>query len=205
MDNKKPEEKITQPPEPVTQENKTGQPQNNPPPPKTEIKTITLTEAEYLELKQKSDKATENWDRMLRMQADFDNSRKRWERDKQEYIRFAQEEILANLLSIVDDFERSLKVAPTRIEDLAVFAKGIEMIFSHLQELIKKNGVTPMNAKGKLFDPNLHEALLMTENDDLPENTVIEELQKGYFLHNRVLRVARVQLSKKKENLTPTN
>lgn len=227
MDNKKPDEKISQPAtetaqqekkttgeaqakpaETAQQENKTtGEAQAKPAEttPATEMKTITITEAEYLELKQKSEKANENRDRLLRLQADFENSRKRWERDKQEYIRFAQEEILAHLLNIVDDFERSLKVAPARIEDLSIFIKGIEMMFFHLQDLIKKNGVVPMNAKGKLFDPNLHEALMMIENEDLPENTVVEELQKGYFLHNRVLRVARVQLSKKKETPPPAN
>lgn len=212
MDNNNPEEKKNcgsasqSPIKSSEQEIKAGATQTNPNNTSTEsqsTQTVTLSEATYLDLKQKSEKANELRDRILRLQADFENSRKRWERDKQEYIRFAQEEVLVGLLNITDDFERSLKVAPARIEDLPNFIKGMEMIFSHLQELIKKNGVTPMSAEGKLFDPNLHEALMIVEKDELPENTIVAELQKGYFLHNRLLRVARVQLSKKK--VTPQN
>jgi len=167
-----------------------------------EVKNITMPEAEYLELRQKAEKAAEYWDRILRMQAEFENSRKRWERDKQEFLRFAQEDILSGILSLVDDFERSLKATPTKCEDLPNFIKGIEMMFVHFQELMKKHGVTPMLAKGKLFDPNYHEALMVVENDDVPEHTVLEELQKGYLLHNRVLRIAKVQISRKKTSLS---
>ncbi len=159
-------------------------------------KTVLISEEEYQELKQKS---SEYWERLIRLQADFDNARKRWERDKQETMRFAQEEVLAKLLGIVDDFERSLKASPNKPEDTPVFVKGVEMIFSHLQELLKKNGVTAMDVKGKIFNPNYHEPLMIIEKDDVPENTILEEYQRGYFINNKVLRIAKVQLSKKKQ------
>lgn len=162
-----------------------------------EGKTVTLTEAEYQKLKEEADKSKEYWDRILRLQADFENTRKRLEKDKQEFIKFANEGIILQLLTVLDDLERAIEHAQTQKEDLPVFLKGIEMILAHLYEMLKEHGVKPIEAEGRPFDPNFHEALMQVENKDLPEHTVVEELQKGYLLNDRMIRTAKVKVSKK--------
>jgi len=101
------------------------------------------------------------------------------------------------LLNILDDLERAVDLAESKHQDLPAFLKGVEMILAHLYEMLKEYGVRPIEAQGKSFDPNLHEALMQVEDKDRPENTVIEELQKGYLLNDRVIRTAKVKVSKK--------
>jgi len=163
-----------------------------------EDKIVTLKEPEYLKLKEEADKAKEYWDRLLRLQADFENTRKRLEREKQDFAKFANEGIILELLNILDDLERTVESAEAKHEDLAGFLKGVEMILAHLYEMLKEFGVTPIEAKGKLFDPHYHEALMQTEDKGLPEHTIVEELQKGYLLNDRVIRTAKVKVSKNK-------
>jgi molecular chaperone GrpE len=160
-------------------------------------KSVTLTEAEYARLTQEAEKARENWDKYLRLHADIENTRKRWERDRQEIIRFANEGLLADLLNINDDLERTLRLSQEKHEDFTAFLKGVEMIIGHLHDLLRRNGIKPIEAKGKEFDPNLHEALMQVEKADCPENTIVEELQKGYMMENHVLRTAKVKVSRK--------
>ncbi|MBM3255123.1 MAG: nucleotide exchange factor GrpE, partial [Candidatus Omnitrophica bacterium] len=162
-----------------------------------EEKLISLKEPEYLKLKEEADKATGYWERILRLQADFDNTRKRLEKEKQDFARFANEGIIVELLNILDDLERTVELAQAQNQDLPVFLKGVEMILAHLYDLLKEHGVKPIEAQGKIFDPHLHEALMQVENKDLPEHTVIEELQKGYFLNDHVIRTSKVKVSKK--------
>jgi len=163
-----------------------------------EEKIITLKEAEYLKLKEDADKAKEYWDKLLRLQADFENTRKRLEKDKQDFCKFANESIIAELLYTLDDLERAVELAQSKHQDLSAFLKGVEMILAHLYEMLKGYGVKPIEAEGKLFDPNYHEALMQVENKELPEHTIVEELQKGYLLNDRVIRTAKVKVSKKK-------
>ncbi len=167
--------------------------------PGAEKETITLPVEEYNQLKQRVEKSEESQDRVLRLQADFENARKRLEREKQEFIRFANEGLIVELLNVVDDLERTLELAQAKHEDFSAFLKGVEMILAHLYDLLKKHGLAPIEAKEKIFDPNYHEALLKQQVDDLPENTVVEELQKGYLLNNRVIRTSKVKVSKKAE------
>lgn len=162
-----------------------------------EAKTVTLPEAEYLQLKEEAKKAKENWDRVLRLQADFENTRKRIEKEKQDFAKFANEGIILELLNILDDLERTVELATSKHEDLPAFLKGVEMILAHLYEMLKEYGVRPIEAEGKIFDPHYHEALMQAEQEDLPEHTVVEELQKGYLMNDRVLRTAKVKVSKK--------
>ena len=162
-------------------------------------KTITLQEAEYLQLKSEAEKAKDTWDKLIRLQADFENARKRWERDRNVFARFANEDLICDVLTIVDELERSVELSSEKHEDYTAFLKGVAMILAHLHDLLKKNGVCCINAKGKCFDPNYHEALMQTENDELPENTVVEEMQKGYTLNDKVIRTVKVQVSKKKQ------
>ncbi len=164
-----------------------------------EEKEVILKESEYLKLKEDADKAAEFADKILRLQADFENNRKRTEREKQDFVKFANEGIILELLNVLDDLERSISLAETHKEDLTAFLKGVEMILAHLYEMLKEYGVKPIEAEGEIFDPHAHEALMQVENKDLPEHTIVEELQKGYKLNDRVIRTAKVKVSKKEE------
>ena len=164
---------------------------------KEEERIISLPEAEYLKLKAEAEKAEDCLDRLLRLQADFDNTRKRLEKEKQDFVKFANEGIILEFLNVLDDLERTVELAEGGHEDLSAFLKGVGMIVAHLYEMLKEYGVKPLEAKGKLFDPHCHEALMQSEDKDLPEHTVLEELQKGYLLNDRVIRTAKVKVSKK--------
>lgn len=161
-------------------------------------KSVTVQEPEYLKLQEDAQKAREYWDKLLRLQADFDNTRKRLEKEKQDFARFANEGMILELLNILDDLERTVALSQTPHQDVSAFLKGVEMILAHLYELLKKHGVKAIESEGKPFDPHYHEALMQAENDALPEHTVVEEMQKGYMLHDRVIRTAKVSVSKKK-------
>jgi len=163
---------------------------------KSSEKTVTLKESEFLQLKEAAQKAEEYYQRMLRLQADTENIRKRLEREKQDFIKFANEGIIIELLNILDDLERATHLAETQHEDFPAFLKGVEMILAHLYEMLKEHGVKPIEAKGKPFDPNLHEALMQVETNDYAENTVVEELQKGYLLNDKVIRTSKVKVAK---------
>jgi molecular chaperone GrpE len=161
--------------------------------------TVILKKSEVEQLKGDAAKAQEYWDRLLRQQADFENIRKRLERDRQEFQKFAHEDVIVDLLDVLDDLERSVEAAEAKQENFEVFLKGIEMILAHLYELLRRKGVTPVVAKGQKFDPNCHEALMQTETTEHEDGEVIEELQKGYRLNDRVIRTAKVRVAKKIE------
>lgn len=169
-----------------------GKIQNN-----KEENTVTLKEAEYLKLNEEAAKSKEHWDKLLRLQAEFENTRKRIEREKQDFVKFANEGIVIELLNILDDLERAVDLAESKHQDLPAFLKGVEMILAHLYDMLKEYGVRPIEARGKLFDPHLHEALMQVEDKEKPENTILEEMQKGYLLNDRVIRTAKVKVSKK--------
>jgi len=164
---------------------------------KKEEKAVTLKESEYLKLKEEADKAGDYWDRLLRTQADFENMRKRLEKEKQDFVKFANEGIILELLNILDDLERTVNLAETHKQDPEAFLKGVEMILAHLYDMLKAYGVKPIEAEDKVFDPHYHEALMQVEDKGKPEHTVVEELQKGYMLNDRVIRTAKVKVSKK--------
>lgn len=160
-------------------------------------KTVVLKEAEYLKLKEEADRSKELQDKLLRLQAEFENVRKRLEKEKQDFVKFANEGIILELLGVLDDLERTVELAETQHQDLSSFLKGVEMILAHLYEMLKVYGVKPIDSKGKIFDPHYQEALMQVENKDLAEHTVVEEMQKGYLLNDRVIRTAKVKVSKK--------
>lgn len=164
---------------------------------KNSEKTVVLKESEYLGLKEDALKSQEYREKCLRLQADFENTRKRLEKDRQEFAKFANEGIILELLNILDDLGRVVDMAETKHQDVDSFLKGIEMILAHLYDMLKTYGVRPIEAEGKLFDPNFHEALMQVEDKNLPEHTITEELQKGYLLNGRVIRTAKVKVSKK--------
>lgn len=158
---------------------------------------ISLKHEEYAQLLAKAQEADANLDRFIRAQAEFENARKRLERQNQDFVKFANEDIIKELLNILDDLERAIEVAQAKHQDLPVFLKGVEMILAHLYDMLKEHGVKPIEAEGKIFDPHYHEALVQAEDANLPEHTVVEELQKGYLLNDRIIRTAKVKVSKK--------
>jgi len=161
------------------------------------VKSVMIDEQELLKLKEDAHKGKESWDKLLRLQADFDNTRKRLEREKQDFVKFANESLILELLNILDDLERVVNLAESKSEDMPAFLKGVEMILAHIYEMLKEHGVKPIEAEGKIFDPNCHEALMQVEDKQLPEHTVVEEMQKGYLLNDRVIRTAKVKVSKR--------
>ncbi|EHQ91722.1 nucleotide exchange factor GrpE [Desulfosporosinus youngiae] len=153
-------------------------------------KVMTL-EAELIQAKAKAD---EHYNHALRLQAEFDNYRKRTQKEKAEIIKHASERLVAELLPVLDNFERAASSAQSN-PDINAFAQGVDMIFRQLQTVLNKEGLTAIEALGQPFDPNLHDAVLRVESDEHPENTVVEELQKGYYLKEKVLRPSMVKVS----------
>lgn len=130
-------------------------------------------------------------DRLLRALADFDNFRRRAERDRSDYVQFANVEMVRDLIPILDDFRRAMKVE-TADKD---YAKGIELIDQRLFETLRKAGLEPIEAAGKPFDPNLHQAVDRVQSDELPDQTVLEEYQSGYNFKGKLLRPAMVRVA----------
>ena len=130
-------------------------------------------------------------DRLLRALADFDNFRRRAERDRSEYVQFAAMEMVRDLIPILDDFRRAVRVETADKE----YAKGIELIDQRLFETLKKAGLEPIEAAGKLFDPNLHQAVDRVQSEEWPDQTVLEEYQSGYNFKGKLLRPAMVKVA----------
>ncbi|MEK6665474.1 MAG: nucleotide exchange factor GrpE [candidate division NC10 bacterium] len=133
----------------------------------------------------------EKTDRYLRAMADLDNQRKRAQREREDYIRYANEALLRELLPVLDNFDRALGAARAGSEALSLLT-GVELIQRELLKVLEKFGVTPYSALGQPFDPERHEAVQRVITPDAPDMTVVEEIQRGYVLNGRVLRPAMV-------------
>jgi len=130
-------------------------------------------------------------DRLMRRQAEFDNFRKRSEREKAEMIDFGKMEAIQAVLPIVDDFERALKIETADKE----YSRGMLLIHQRLEDALKKLGLSPLETVGKKFDPNLHHAVDKFQTDEHEEDTILDEYQKGYNFRDRLLRPAMVKVS----------
>jgi len=137
-------------------------------------------------------KADEYLQLLQRVQADFDNFRRRTAQERQEAAKYCSQRLATGLLPVLDNFERALKAEG---EDLHGFRNGIELIYRQLRDVLEKEGVKPMDAVGSQFDPNLHEAVMQEQSDQYDDNVVMEELQKGYLLADRVIRPAMVKVA----------
>jgi molecular chaperone GrpE len=136
-------------------------------------------------------------DRLLRLQAEFDNYRKRQQRDREELNRQAKERVLKELPGVVDNLERALQHAGAAGAAPETLAQGVDLVCKQLQEVLARFGVEPIAAVGSLFDPRLHEAMARVETaGDPPDGTVIEEYRRGYLLDGKVLRPALVAVAK---------
>ncbi len=129
-------------------------------------------------------------DLLKRYKAEFENYVKRTEKERSDFTKYASEKLCLRLLTIVDEFEQALK----NISD-AETKQGIQMIYDNLSKVLKEEGITPITATNTQFDPHKHEVLAKVESDK-PDNTVLEEIQKGYMLHDKVIRHAKVKLAK---------
>lgn len=147
----------------------------------------------------KPDPAAELNDRLLRLGAEFENYKKRVQREREDLIKYAGESFLMELVSIVDNFERAFQAADTT-QDFKVLHQGVEMILKEVENFLKEKGVKKMNTVGEQFDPHKYEAIEQVVCADKPENIIVEELQAGYELNGRVIRPAKVKVSKKSDN-----
>lgn len=132
-------------------------------------------------------------DRMARLQAEFDNARKRAAREQQEYKDYALADALKNLLPIVDSFDRALQTKVQKPED---FRAGVELIRKQFQDALEKLGLRPIPAEGEPFDPRLHEAIEMVDSNEVKDHHVLDELQRGYKLKDRLLRPSMVRVAR---------
>lgn len=130
-------------------------------------------------------------ERLVRRQAEFDNFRRRAEREKADVLEYANTETVRALLPILDDFERALKVESADKE----YVRGMELIYSRLSESLKKLGLEPVSSAGQPFDPHLHHAVEMFETDAVPDHTIMDEYQRGYNFRGRLLRPAMVKVA----------
>jgi len=161
------------------------------------VEAATITAEQLEELKQRAAKADENWERLLRTTADFDNYKKRATREKQDAIRFANENLLEKLVPVLDSFDMALTAAQNNQSDGAQSLKtGINMVYQQLKGAMTEAGLEEVDAIGKPFDPNLHEAVSQQDHPDLPEGQVVQQLRRGYKLRERLLRPATVIVSK---------
>lgn len=130
-------------------------------------------------------------DRYMRTLADFENFRKRSEREKADFQRYALGSVIRDLLPVLDNFDRALEHA----EEGDEFHKGVALIYKQLFEVLQRHGLKPITESGVRFDPNIHEAVIREEDASVPSHTVTAVLQKGYFLHDRLLRPAMVKVA----------
>ncbi len=132
-------------------------------------------------------------DQLLRKQAEFDNFRKRNEREKAEFMRFANFEMVRDLLPVLDGFERALQVDAT--EGNEGLKKGMSLVFKQLLDSLKKAGLQPLESVGMKFDPNFHQAVAHEKREDVDDSVVVEEFQRGYLFQGRLLRAAMVKVA----------
>lgn len=129
--------------------------------------------------------------RVLRTLADYENFRKRVDREKADFFKYALANVMKEIVPVLDNFDRALDHA----EEGDEFHKGVLLIYKQLFDVLRKNGLTPIDEAGVRFDPNIHEAVVREEDDSVPSHTVVAVLQKGYFLHDRLLRPALVRVA----------
>jgi len=157
-----------------------------------------LSPEQLEELKTRAAKADESWERLLRTTADFDNFKKRAAREKIEAAQYASFSLIQKLLPVLDNFEMALTAAQSAQSDkLASLQSGVAMIQQQLKSALAEAGLEEIDATGKPFDPNFHEAISQQESTEVPEGNVLQQLRKGYKLKERLLRPATVIIAQK--------
>ncbi len=172
-----------------------------------EKEVIEKKEGEVLEVEKKEEgieekpsieeELSELREKYVRLYAEFENYKKRVQREKEELIKYGNEALLYELLNVLDNLEMALKHFGENVSEGLV--KGVEMTLREFQRITEKFGLVPIEAMGKPFDPSLHHAMSQVERDDVDDKTVVEEFRKGYMYGDKVLRASLVAVSKKKE------
>ncbi|MFA7466854.1 MAG: nucleotide exchange factor GrpE [Desulfotomaculaceae bacterium] len=145
------------------------------------------------ELQEQKAAAEEHYNRLLRLQADFDNYRRRTAKEREDFARYASATLCESMLPVLDNFQLALGA---KGQDPAKVVEGVEMIYRQLLDVLQKEGLTPVEARGQQFDPTKHEAAMQESTDQYPDNTVISELRRGYYLKDKLLRPAMVTVAK---------
>ena len=140
----------------------------------------------------KEEEAKETYDRLLRVSADFENYKKRSTREMEEFRKYANQSLLKEMLSVVDNLELAINSSRDGKSTDKTLIEGLDLTLNEILRVFEKFNVKPIAAQGETFDPAYHEAVMREETDDYPENTVISEFQKGYLIHDRLLRPAMV-------------
>jgi len=158
-----------------------------------------LTTAQIEDLKARAAKADDNWDRLLRTTADMENFKKRAARDREEAVRYANETLIKKIVPVLDNFDMAMAAAAQNQSADAVqsLQAGVTMIHQQLRKVLQESGLEEVDATGKPFDPNLHEAVSQQETADVPEGQVLQQLRMGYKLRDRLVRPATVVVAKK--------
>ena len=167
--------------------------------PQGEKKELIPQEKLAEQLAEKTREAAENYDKWLRLMAEFDNFKKRTQKEKADLMRFGNESLLRSILPILDNLERAIDHGKGSKENTSLL-EGLEITLRQFLNTLEKFGVKPLSARGEVFDPEKHEAVSQQESDQEP-NRVISEIEKGYIYHDRLLRPARVIVSKEKAAL----
>ncbi len=143
-------------------------------------------------LEAKEEEAKETYDRLLRVSADYENYKKRSAREMEEFRKYANQSLLKEMLSVVDNLELAINSSNDKKKADKNLLEGLNLTLNEILRVFEKFNVKPIEAQGKAFDPAFHEAVMREETDDFPENTVASEFQKGYLIHDRLLRPAMV-------------
>ena len=149
-------------------------------------------------LHSKEEEAKETYDRLLRVSAEFENYKKRSAREMEEFRKFANQSLIKEMLSVVDNLELAMNSTDSQKAVDKGVVEGLEMTHREILRVFERFNVKPIDAKNQAFDPTFHEAVMQEETDEFPENTVINEMQKGYLIHDRLLRPAMVVVAKPK-------
>ena len=159
---------------------------------------VSISRKRWQAVKEKAKLADERYERLLRLQAEFENYRKRANKERAEFLQYATEDLICDLLPVMDNFDRAIEAARSSHDSKALL-QGIEMVQKQMKEVLGRKGLDRIDSMGKEFNPKEHEAMEHVESDEHPDNTVLEELQPGYRLKEKIIRPATVKVSKKKE------
>ena len=164
-----------------------------------------MTKAELLKkFKEVQESAEKNFDLYVRSQAELDNMKKRFQKEKEDLIKFSNESLIKQLLTIIDNLESATEHSQNQ-NSFSSLAEGVKLTLKGLTDTLEKAGLEAVNAVGKPFDPNFHSAVSAQEDDSVDNGTVLQELQKGYTLNQRLIRPAMVIVSKKGPDTTGAN
>jgi molecular chaperone GrpE len=155
---------------------------------------VEVVDAQTLALEASRKLADENHERYMRVQADYDNFRRRSRQEKEDFAKYASTKLIEQLLPIVDNFERAL-AASQQVKDFDALIKGIEMTAKQLDQVLESEGLKSIESVNQPLNPDFHQAIMQVESEDHEEGVIVEEIQKGYMLKDKVIRPAMVKVS----------